>query len=177
MVYRKKRTVGHRTQDPKEDPITKTLKRTPSLRTLKRDLSLRTLKRTLSLRTLRRILSLTTLKRILRRSHFLRTLKWTLSLWSVRRTLSLTTLRMTLSLRMLRKTLSPEATTGGVLLKKGVLKNFDKFTGKHYVGVSFLIKFPKVMEIVELISCQTNDAIPVMCVPKGSLIYFNQFIK
>ena len=29
------------------------------------------------------------------------------------------------------------------------------------------IYFPKVREIVEIISCQTNDAIPVMCVPMG----------
>ena len=29
------------------------------------------------------------------------------------------------------------------------------------------IYFPKVREIVELISCETSDAIPVMRVPKG----------
>ena len=29
------------------------------------------------------------------------------------------------------------------------------------------IYFPKVREFVELISCQTSDAIPVMCMPKG----------
>ena len=29
------------------------------------------------------------------------------------------------------------------------------------------IYFPKVKKIVELISCQTSDAIPVICVPKG----------
>ena len=33
------------------------------------------------------------------------------------------------------------------------------------------IYFPKVREIVNLISCQTNDVIPVRCVPKGSLVF------
>ena len=31
--------------------------------------------------------------------------------------------------------LSPEAATGGALLKKGVLGNFAKFTGKHLCGL------------------------------------------
>ena len=38
-------------------------------------------------------------------------------------------------------------------------------------GVYFL----KVMEIVELTSCQTVDAIPEMCVPKGH--YYFQSIR
>ena len=33
------------------------------------------------------------------------------------------------------------------------------------------IYFPELKEILELISCQTNDSIPVMCVPKGSLVF------
>ena len=38
------------------------------------------------------------------------------------------------------------------------------------------IHFPKVKEVVELISCQTNDAIPLMYVPKWVTRIFNQFV-
>ena len=38
------------------------------------------------------------------------------------------------------------------------------------------IYFPKVEEVVELISCQTNYAIPLMSVPKGVTRIFNQFV-
>ena len=88
-------------------------------------------------------------------------------------------------------------------MKKGVLRNFTKFTGKHLCQSLFFnkvtglrpatllekrlwhrcfpVNFVKFLrtpflqntsgrlllgEIVELISCQTSDAITVMCVPK-----------
>ena len=51
-----------------------------------------------------------------------------------------------------------EATTGGVALKKDVLKNFDNFTGKHlYQGLVFSKGEENLIEketLVELFSCE-----------------------
>ena len=45
-----------------------------------------------------------------------------------------------------------------VLTVHGVITHINQLKG---------IYFLKVKEILELISCQTSDAIPVVCVPKG----------
>ena len=44
---------------------------------------------------------------------------------------------------------------------------------KVIIGINQLkgIYFAKVREILELVSCQTSDAIPAMCVPKRSLVF------
>ena len=51
-----------------------------------------------------------------------------------------------------------EATTGGVALKKDVLKNFDNFTGKHlYQGLVFSKGEENLIEketLLELFSCE-----------------------
>ena len=52
-----------------------------------------------------------------------------------------------------------EAATRGVLLKKGVLRYFTKFTGKHIFQISFLIKlqaknFIKKGTLAQVFSCE-----------------------
>ena len=66
-----------------------------------------------------------------------------------------------------------EATTRGVLCKKGVLRNFTKFTGKHLcqslffskVAVSFLVKFQAERLLL------TRDLQKTVCISFKSILW------